>query len=96
MCFAMSPQRARALRRSGLETRQFIVGIRPQNLRARQRQRAGFAAEVLINEYLGERSILTVDATATVRFRALVPPDTRVRKGETVRLDRRPGRRDGF
>jgi ABC-type sugar transport system ATPase subunit len=46
---------------------------------------AGFPAEVLINEYLGERSILTV-RSGQANFRALVPPGTAARKGDNVRL----------
>ena len=56
---------------------------------------AGFGAEVLINEYLGERSILTA-RSGQASFRALVPPDTAVKKGDSVRLAVDPQGRDGF
>ncbi len=42
-------------------------------------------AQVQINEYLGERSILTLKNGGQA-FRALVPPDTAIQKGETVAL----------
>src|SRR5262249_27863762 len=70
LAFEVAPERAEPLQ--DLPDEDFIVGIRPQNM-----QLAGGAgsvsAEVVINEYLGERSILTVE-NGEVRFRALVPP----------------------
>ncbi len=62
----------------------FIVGLRPQNLTLAPGD-GGLPAEVLINEYLGERTILTV-RNGSAQFRALVPPDTRVQRGDTVQL----------
>ena len=43
------------------------------------------SADVDINEYLGERSILTV-TNGPARFRALAAPETRSQRGETVSL----------
>ncbi len=71
-----------ALRASGRSS--VIAGIRPQNL--------GFVeaphflnASVAINEYLGERSMLTV-TNGAVRFQSLAPPETRAGTGEAIRL----------
>jgi len=61
-----------------------IAGIRPQNL-GLDKGPAQVQATVTINEYLGERSILTVENGSTL-FRALVPPETRTAKGEAVTL----------
>ncbi len=80
--FEISPRRARAL--SGLARETYILGIRPQNL-VLANGSAGFAAEVVLNEYLGERSILTVHS-GQATFRALVPPDTAAKRGDVVRL----------
>ncbi|MDE0111724.1 MAG: ABC transporter ATP-binding protein [Albidovulum sp.] len=62
----------------------FIAGIRPQNLTI-ERAGAKLSATVKINEYLGERSILTVEKGG-VQFRALVPPSTRIGHGESIDL----------
>ncbi len=61
-----------------------IAGIRPQNLGFSETPHF-LSAEVAINEYLGERSMLTV-TNKKARFRALAPPDLRAGPGETVRL----------
>ncbi len=62
----------------------FIVGLRPQNLRLGG-EGAELSAQVDINEYLGERSILTV-TNGPARFRALAAPETRSQRGDTVSL----------
>ena len=80
LTFALAPERAAALQGG----RRVIVGLRPQNLTLSAVERP-LAAEVLINEYLGERAILTLKNGAT-RFRALVPPDTGLKRGDPVRL----------
>ena len=80
LTFALAPERAAALQGG----RRVIVGLRPQNLILSAVERP-LAAEVLINEYLGERAILTLKNGAT-RFRALVPPDTGLKRGDPVRL----------
>ncbi len=75
---------ARAAALNGDKSRRFIVGLRPQNLTLSSEDKP-LAAEVLINEYLGERAILTVRNGAT-QFRALVPPDTGLKRGDPVQL----------
>ena len=80
LTFALAPERAAALQGG----RRVIVGLRPQNLTLSAVERP-LAAEVLINEYLGERAILTLKNGAT-RFRALVPPDTGLKRGDPVKL----------
>ena len=64
--------------------RSLTVGLRPQNMTLSNAPTA-VAAEVMINEYLGERSILTL-RNGAARFRALVPPDSGAQQGETVQL----------
>ncbi|MEM9011342.1 MAG: ABC transporter ATP-binding protein [Pseudomonadota bacterium] len=83
LAFPLSPERAEAVARHGGEA--FIVGVRPQNLHLTD---AGspIGGEVAINEYLGERSILTLK-NGGVTFQALVPPATRAEAGEAVRFD---------
>jgi len=63
-----------------------VVGIRPQHLRLGEKvTKTSLKAEVTINEFLGERTILTLKAGTKI-FRALVPPDCRVGTGEVVEL----------
>jgi len=81
--FDLAAERAARARASGRSS--FIAGIRPQNLRLAGDGGHAFRASVLINEYLGERSILTLRA-GPHQFRALVPPGTRVARGDTVTL----------
>jgi multiple sugar transport system ATP-binding protein len=80
--FELSPRRAQVI--ADLPDQSYILGIRPQNLRLANGS-TGFSAEVVINEYLGERSILTAKSGG-VSFRALVPPNTAAKKGDQVRL----------
>jgi len=87
MSFEIARERAAPVRQAAGD--EFIVGIRPQNMQFAHGNGA-VSAEVLINEYLGERSILTVE-NGSARFRALVPPETMVKKGDTVRLKADPG-----
>jgi multiple sugar transport system ATP-binding protein len=82
LSFEITPERAKALARDNSGT--FTIGIRPQNFRLAESARRN-TAEVLINEYLGERSILTV-RNAGATFRVLVPPETGAKRGERVRL----------
>jgi multiple sugar transport system ATP-binding protein len=86
MSFEVATERALPVRQA--QSEEFIVGIRPQNM-VLANGNGAVDAEVVINEYLGERSILTVE-NGSVRFRALVPPETSVKKGETVRLKTDP------
>ncbi len=82
LVLAPSQKTAAALRSSGSAS--VIAGIRPQNLSIAETEFA-LDAVVSINEYLGERSMLTVN-NGESRFQALVPPDTRLAPGAAVRL----------
>lgn len=73
---------AAVLKESGQSS--VIAGIRPQNLRLSDEQFA-LSARVAINEYLGERSMLTV-TNGSVRFQALAPPETRISQDGPVRF----------
>ncbi len=87
LVFEVAPERAAALdARSGTR---FTVGIRPQNLHLAD-DGASVRGEVLINEYLGERSIITL-RNGEQTLQALAPPDTRIAPGERAgfRLDAR-------
>jgi multiple sugar transport system ATP-binding protein len=81
--FTLSRARADAVRGHG--GKDFMVGIRPQNLRLVD-GKGTLSAEVILNEYLGERSILTL-TNGEVTFRVLVPPDAPMRKGEIAHFD---------
>lgn len=97
LVFHLTEHRAAKIRAS--DNREFIVGVRPQNLRLKDAQGQSsshsgsdahdITATVLINEYLGERSILTF-ANGDTKFRAMVPPETRAAPGEAVTLGYRP------
>lgn len=97
LVFHLTEHRAAKIRAS--DSREFIVGVRPQNLRLKDAQGQSsshsgsdahdITAAVLINEYLGERSILTF-ANGDTEFRAMVPPETRAAPGEAVTLGYRP------
>ena len=65
-----------------------IAGIRPQNLGLTESS-VFLNARVEINEYLGERSMLTVSNKKS-RFQALAAPDARSNAGEFVRLYYQP------
>ena len=84
LIFQTTPEQAALIRDNG--QRELIVGLRPQNLSLEPRAGApAFVAEVLINEYLGERSILTLQAGED-EFRALAPADTALKRGEQTTL----------
>jgi multiple sugar transport system ATP-binding protein len=86
--FETTAARSAAIRARGVK--ECIVGLRPQNLEiAVEDGRPRIDAQVRINEYLGERSILTL-ASGEREFRALVPPETTSGSGETVHLSYRP------
>ncbi|MHA1525327.1 MAG: ABC transporter ATP-binding protein [Alphaproteobacteria bacterium] len=63
----------------------FIVGLRPQNLHVGGTGPRVLEAQVQINEYLGEQSILTLEAGIS-RFQALVPPQTNAQPGDMIKL----------
>ncbi len=86
LAFDIGAEHAARLRDSGEQS--VVVGLRPQNLRLESGAANGAAAldaEVMINEYLGEQTILTLKSGA-VTFRALAEPETAVGQGEKVRL----------
>ncbi len=86
--FQPDERRAAALRQQGV--RSVTVGVRPQNLFVEpQPETVPLAAAVAINEYLGEQSILTLEA-GNVTFRALAPPDVRHGGGAPITLYYRP------
>ena len=90
LVFELPP--ARAARLAGTGEERFIAGIRPQNLHLdgeRDGRSASVAAEVAINEYVGEQVILTLGNGASV-FRALAAPETRAARGEPVRMHYAP------
>ncbi len=65
---------------------ELIVGLRPQNVRLQaDDQSMALTAEVLINEYLGEQTILTLK-NGEDTLRALAPPDVRLGRGDSVTL----------
>jgi ABC-type sugar transport system ATPase subunit len=67
------------------------VGIRPQNLSlAPVKEAASVNARVILNEYLGEQSIVTLEAGGA-SFRALAAPDLRISTGSPVSLYYRTG-----
>ncbi|NIA70687.1 ABC transporter ATP-binding protein [Pelagibius litoralis] len=66
--------------------RHLTVGIRPQSLHlGGDPALPALEAKVAINEYLGERSILTL-TDGTRSFRAMVDPDTTAQRGERVKV----------
>ena len=85
--FRMDEARARAVRDLGAD--RVVLGIRPQNLRVvNERSEAGsdhIEADLLINEYLGEQSILTLKS-GSVSLRALAAPDAAFRPGDRIAL----------
>ena len=87
LIFRMDEGREQAVRAEGFD--HVLIGIRPQNLRpadgANDSGLDRIEAELLINEYLGEHSILTFD-NGDVPMRALAPPDAAFRRGEKIAL----------
>jgi len=81
--FSVTDVVAEEIQRRNLEY--CLIGIRPQNFRLGNATNHN-AGKVLINEYLGERSILTVQ-NGDVEFRALVPPTTTSGIGDVVSFE---------
>jgi multiple sugar transport system ATP-binding protein len=80
----LAVERLQSVRERGAPT--VVVGIRPQHLSLQTSdQDHHLSATVLINEYLGEQSILTL-VSGEQEFRALVPPETDAQEGEVVTL----------
>ncbi|MBC6406052.1 MAG: ABC transporter ATP-binding protein [Rhodospirillales bacterium] len=85
--FQLSSEAQAAVNATGGE--RFIVGLRPQNLTLDPNRgdpnRGRLKAAIAINEYLGERSILTLES-GKARFRALVPPETAAGQRDIIDL----------
>jgi multiple sugar transport system ATP-binding protein len=84
LAFRPDASRIAALRRH--DGRQVTIGIRPQNfLTTPSPGMRSVTARVVLNEYLGELSIVTLEAGLT-SFRALAAPDLRLVAGDPMSL----------
>ena len=87
LVFQMDDARECAVRERRIN--RVLIGIRPQNLRPANGSSSDglerLDADLLINEYLGEQSILTF-AHGKGTLRALAPPDVVYRRGERIAL----------
>jgi multiple sugar transport system ATP-binding protein len=84
LTFHSTPERTARLRAGNHS--ELIVGLRPQNIVCEPGEPfVALAAEVMINEYLGEQTILTLQ-NGDDEFRALVPPDATFARGDRVQL----------
>jgi ABC-type sugar transport system ATPase subunit len=82
--FFPDDRRSAAVRRAGLKA--VVVGIRPQNLSFEPRPPGdSIRATVALDEYLGEQSIVTLQAEDQA-FRMLAPPHVQRPPGETMTL----------
>ena len=82
--FHPDSRRQDLIKEKGLE--EVLIGIRPQYLTLQDGPvKESVTAEVLINEYLGERNILEVK-NGSEKFRAVVPPECRAVRGDSVTL----------
>jgi multiple sugar transport system ATP-binding protein len=89
LAFRPDDSRIAALRQR--PARQVTIGIRPQNLSLTPLPgRQSVTARLILNEYLGEQSIVTLEAGGT-SFRALAAPDLRLPTGAPVSLYYRSG-----
>lgn len=82
--FCPDSRRQDLIKEKGLA--EVLIGIRPQYLTLQDGPvKKSVTAEVLINEYLGERNILEVK-NGSEKFRAVVPPECRAVRGDRVTL----------
>ena len=82
--FCPDSRRQDLIKEKGLA--EVLIGIRPQYLTLQDGPvKESVTAEVLINEYLGERNILEVK-NSSENFRAVVPPECRAVRGDRVTL----------
>ena len=82
--FCPDSRRQDLIKEKGLA--EVLIGIRPQYLTLQDGPvKESVTAEVLINEYLGERNILEVK-NGSEKFRAVVPPECRAVRGDKVTL----------
>lgn len=85
------PDRLHGARLRELNQPSLLVGIRPQNLGLTPREGLGsLDAEVTINEYLGEQTILSLQR-GDDQFRALAPPTVDLARGAPATLYYKPG-----
>lgn len=87
LVFRIDDVRTQALRQRGIQ--KVLIGIRPQNLRPAGgedgQEFERIDVDLMINEYLGEQSILTfINGDTTLR--ALAPPDVPYQRGERIAL----------
>jgi multiple sugar transport system ATP-binding protein len=88
---AFRPDDARIAALRQRTARQVTIGIRPQNLSLTPLPgMQSVTARLILNEYLGEQSIVTLEAGGT-SFRALAAPDLRLSTGAPVSLYYRSG-----
>ena len=84
LAFELTPEHAAKLRNGGKD--RYILGIRPQNLFLDPgRGEASISAAVEINEYVGEKNILTLSAGETT-LRAIAPAGHAGSRGDTIEL----------
>jgi ABC-type sugar transport system ATPase subunit len=82
----LPPRRLTHRRLAPAARRQVTIGIRPQNfLTTPSPGMRSVTARVVLNEYLGELSIVTLEAGLT-SFRALAAPDLRLVAGDPMSL----------
>ncbi len=86
--FQPDPERLAAIRRDGLK--RVSIGIRPQNISVHPGpDKAALTARVVLDEFLGEQSIVTV-ASGDAQIRLTAPPEFQVAPGEDVTFHYRP------
>ncbi len=84
LSFRPDPSRTAALQQRAV--RQVTIGIRPQNFSTIPSPGLQtVSARVVLNEYLGEQSIVTLEAGGT-SFRALASPDLELSRGTPISL----------
>ncbi len=87
---AFRPDEPRAAALRSHASKAVVLGIRPQNLSVEPIPGgAAVAAAVVLNEYLGEQSILTLEAKG-VAFRALAEPQVELDNGSMATVYYRP------
>jgi multiple sugar transport system ATP-binding protein len=80
------PDAARTAALQRLSARQVTIGIRPQNFSTIPSPgMPAVSARVVLNEYLGEQSIITLEAGGST-FRALASPDFGLSRGAPISL----------
>ena len=86
LSFTLAAEYLSKLRNLQQSEKEFIVGVRPQNLSLdKLNNHAALQAELALNEYLGEQSILTFKQDGD-EFRALAHPDVAAQRGDMLTL----------